>query len=432
MRPDKIIQNYKVSHLLGSGGMGEVWAGAHMYMDRKVAIKALHPSLVSNAEIRARFKNEAVTMSQLDHPNIVRLYDYIEETDGVYLVMEFVEGDPMDQYILRKSGPIPEAHALQLFGQMLAGLEYAHSRGVVHRDIKPSNFMITRQFQIKILDFGIAKLLENFGAQHTKTGSRIGTVLYMSPEQVKGQAVDTRSDIYALGVTLFQMLTGQCPYSNQLTEYDVYQKIVNEPLPRAASFYPAVSTQMQALIDKATAKQPQDRFQTCGQFLAAIAGKSPLDSAPKSAPSPNRPAASPAKPKRWGRRLLKSSIWLLLLGGLGTAGYVWGWPILMREIQERQHRGPKTIAKEFLTAVETRDTTTAITLANETCQSYLRYIFAADPAGHGRKIEILGENTQVTESTVEYRYRGEPNVHPLKLEMRRGIWKVDCLKLDML
>jgi hypothetical protein len=431
VRPDKIIQNYKVSHLLGSGGMGEVWAGSHMYMDRKVAIKALHPGLVSNAEIRARFKNEAVTMSQLDHPNIVRLYDYIEETDGVYLVMEFVEGDPMDQYILRKSGPIPEASAINLFEQMLLGLEFAHRKGVVHRDIKPSNFMITPRHQVKILDFGIAKLLENSGGQRTKTGSRIGTVLYMSPEQVQGQEVDARSDIYALGVTLFQMLTGQCPYSNQATEYDIYQRIVNEPLPRAVTFYPAVSAQMQALIDRATAKQPRNRFQTCADFHAALRGQHvPAPTATPMAPSRPSPAAAPAASKKRGRRLAKWVLWLLILGGLGTAGYIWGLPILQKELQERLDRGPKAVAKDFLTAIEMGDSTAAYALADDQCKLYVEYLIVLRPDGRGRKIEILNEKTQATKSTVEYRYRGEPNVNPLHLHMHRGVWKVDCRKTD--
>ncbi len=430
MFPNKIIQNYKVSHLLGSGGMGEVWAGAHLYMDRKVAIKALHQSLVSNPEIRGRFKNEAVTMSQLEHPNIVRLYDYIEQNDGVYLVMEYVDGDPLDQYILRKTGPIPEGQARQLFEQMLLGLQYAHQHGVIHRDIKPSNFMVTPQKQVLILDFGIAKLLESVGPQRTKAGTRIGTVLYMSPEQVQGHETDARSDIYALGVTLFQMLTGQCPYPNDASEYDVYQRIVNEPLPRAASFYPAVSAEMQALIDKATAKKPQDRFQNCADFLAALLGKSTITPVTAKATidqASEKKAANAAKSKKkrmhWA---LKTMIWLVVLGGIGAAGYVWGWPLLQKEIETTQQRTPATVALEFLDYIEKGEGQTAGYLTAGNCGLEIQQRILASQMREKQSYEILDAETIGVEAVVTYRGLKDHRRAQLKLFRRRGMWEVDC------
>jgi serine/threonine protein kinase len=417
--PDKVIQNYQAQYLLGSGGMGEVWAGRHLYMDRRVAIKALHPSLVSNAEVRQRFKFEAVTLSGLTHPNIVRLYDYIEEPGGVYLVMEYVDGDPLDRLIQHKTGPIPEPRARALFVQMLEGLHYAHARGIVHRDIKPSNFMVTPDGRLKILDFGIAKALEGGIGQRTKTGSRIGTVLYMSPEQVKGQPIDQRSDIYSLGVTFFQMLTGQCPYPASATEYDVYQRIVSEPLPRAASIYPAVSDALQQVIDMATRKDPAARFQDCLQVLAALQGQ------PTESRAGTPPAPAPVPPPRRRGRLhwsVKLLIWLVLLGGAGFAAYWWRWELL-----DAFSPPPQEVARDFLTAIEQRRETTAKELADEGCRTQLDLLFQTEYVGRRRKVIIGRVLQQGMEAQVDYRLDGETS-NTLVLHRRLLGWEVSCQK----
>ncbi len=456
MQPHKIIQNYRVSHLIGSGGMGEVWAGRHLYMDRQVAIKCLHPRLAANAEVRARFKNEAVTMSQLQHPNIVRLYDYIEEPDGVYLVMEYVEGDALDDYIQQKTGPIPEEQAVYLFGQILEGMTYAHQMGVIHRDIKPGNFMVTRDLRVKILDFGIAKLLESVGPQQTKSGARIGTVLYMSPEQVRGQALDLRSDIYSLGVTLFQMVTGQCPYPSQAAEYDVYQSILNQPLPRAAAVYPAVSARMQALIDKATAKRPEDRFQNCRVFWEAVvnpnvgvtsaipavvvpANGNPVAQNPAGVKanvavgSSNSPAVSPRKRRmHWALKLLIWLFLLSLLGFLGTVGYVFKAEIGFR-IGEIKERGPRDIAFEFLNAIEDADSVSALSVASPSCKEQVRMLFFYNRnVGKNRSVEILNDRTSRTKSEVTYRYGQQGGLHSLSLSRRKDFWEAECIKTELI
>jgi serine/threonine protein kinase len=269
----KQILNYKIASLLGEGGMGSVYLAVHTQLNRKVAIKALNPSLVKNPGIRARFKNEAATLSGLHHPSIVILFDYLEEEEALYLIMEYVEGKTLEEYIQTVSGPIPEIKAIPLFSQVLDGFAYAHEQGVIHRDVKPANIMITDREKIKILDFGIAKLLSQKSHTLTQTGVKMGTVLYMSPEQVKGEKVDKRSDVYSLGVTLFQMLTGRGPYDDpDATEFAVYNKIVHEPLPPAKTFYPNISDRIQAIISKATAKNPDERFQDCQEFKNALQG----------------------------------------------------------------------------------------------------------------------------------------------------------------
>jgi tRNA A-37 threonylcarbamoyl transferase component Bud32 len=270
MHPDKIIQNYRLVRFIGDGGMGQVWLAEHTLLGRQVAMKCLHQQYTRNEAIRARFKQEAATLSHLKNDRIVALHDYIEDDEGAYLVMEFVDGIPLDDYIKDVSGPIPDAQLRDLFGQILEGFVYAHSQKVVHRDIKPGNFLVTKDGQVKILDFGIAKILGESDRKLTKTGMHMGTVYYMSPEQVKGELVDVRSDIYSLGVTLFQMATGRCPYPSDTTEFYVYDQIVNHPLPPASEFYPGVTAQIEAVIAKATFKKPDERFQNCTEFLAAL------------------------------------------------------------------------------------------------------------------------------------------------------------------
>lgn len=263
------VLNYRIDSFIDKGGMGSVYLGIHEKLGRKVAIKVLHNHLAQNDQLRRRFKNEAESMAKLQHPNIVTLYDYDENEDGLFLIMEYVEGMELGKYINHKTGPIPTDLTVELFGQLLDGFDYAHKNGVVHRDIKPSNILITKDNKVKILDFGIAKLVEG-DKSLTKTGTQMGSVLYMSPEQVKGKHVDNRSDIYSLGVTLFQMVTGKCPYDKDTTEYEIYDKIVKEPLSRIAVIYPGVNTSFQALIDKATEKDVSRRYATCAEFKNSL------------------------------------------------------------------------------------------------------------------------------------------------------------------
>jgi len=266
----KKILSYEIKSLIGEGGMGNVYLAEHVQLGRKVAVKSLHQQLVKNESLRARFKQEASTMAHLQHPGIVSLYDYVEEDDGLYLVMELVDGKPLDEYIRNVSGPIPAERAVPMMTKILDAFAYAHSKGIVHRDIKPSNILLMNNGEVKILDFGIAKMLSEAGNKLTKTGTQMGTVFYMSPEQVQGKEVDIRSDIYALGVTFFQMLTGVCPYDGMTTEYEVYGKIVNDPLPSASAFYPGIPPALDHVIAKATMKRVQDRFQNCIEFSQGL------------------------------------------------------------------------------------------------------------------------------------------------------------------
>jgi serine/threonine protein kinase len=311
------ILNYHIDSLIGEGGVGTVYQATHTQLGRKVAIKALNPLLVNNEQVKQRFRQEATTLSNLQHINIITLYDYLENDKGLFLIMEHAKGEALDQFI--KKRPIPEEQVRYYFSLILAGMEYAHKQGVIHRDIKPSNIIITQDAGAKILDFGIAKILKENKNNLTKPGAQLGTVLYMSPEQVQGKTIDQRTDVYSLGVTLFEMLTGKAPYDEtQVTEFDVFNKIVNDPLPPLKQFKADISDHMQQLIDKATAKDPAKRFQSCAEFKEAllkpnVAETEPVvatpsqnlrptqvkaaDTVPRNNPQPNKPKKK-KKPKK--------------------------------------------------------------------------------------------------------------------------------------
>jgi serine/threonine protein kinase len=220
--------------------------------------------------LRLRFKNEAALMANLNHPNIVTLHDYIETPQGVYLIMEYVEGITLDHYIRNVLGVIPEEKAIAIFKQILEGVMYAHSKGIVHRDLKPANIMLTAEGGVKILDFGIAKNLYASERALTQAGMKIGTIYYMSPEQVLAKELDRRSDIYSLGVMLFEMLTGQNPYQKLESEYAISHKIVHEPLPNLREIYPNIHPYWQKVIQKATQKATGARFQHVGELMEAL------------------------------------------------------------------------------------------------------------------------------------------------------------------
>ncbi len=255
------LDRYEIIHTLGQGGMGVVYLARQKRLDRHVAIKSISPYLAQEPEVRERFAAEASVLARLAHPHIVTLYDYIEEPDALYLVMEYVEGKSLSD--LLKAGPLPLESIRKYMAQVLEAFEYAHAKGVIHRDIKPSNVMITPEGQVKILDFGVAKILTADHSQ-TRTGMRLGTLMYMSPEQVKGEKVlDRRSDIYSLGVVLYEMLTGQPPYDMELGEFEMSLRIVKEPLFNLSRPPAGVPMGVLEVVLRATEKDPALRYDTC-------------------------------------------------------------------------------------------------------------------------------------------------------------------------
>ena len=272
----KKINNYTIEKLLGEGGMGNVYLAHHEGMDRKVAIKAILPELVSKEEVKKRFLVEASTMSKLQHQSIVTLYDYVSNENGLFLIMEFVDGIQLDEYMKKLGKPIEEELAIEFTKQVVSACNHAHERGVVHRDIKPQNVMITSGGEVKILDFGIAKMMDDEVNNLTKTGTQLGTVYYMSPEQVKGEKITPATDIYAIGITLYQMVTGVKPYADLTTEYQIYDHIVKNDLPDARTLNTGVSNYLSKVIYKATRKSVSDRFLNCTDFSKVLDNQNEL------------------------------------------------------------------------------------------------------------------------------------------------------------
>ena len=272
------ILNYRIESLIGKGGMGSVYLAANMDFDQKVAIKVLHANMTESEFARQKFIKEAQTLLKLDHPNIVKFLNFHKNEDGIFLIMEYVDGITLDDFINTKNGLIVEAKAYGLFNQILDAFAYAHKQGIVHRDIKPANIILTHDnegnFVIKVLDFGIARIISE--SNEEERGMIIGTPLYMSPEQVRGEPVDMCSDIYSLGVLLHQMLTGRAPYdSTTLSESEIQQKVVEEPLPRMKEYYQYISDRMQKVVNRATAKNPAARYPNCASFRKEFLPKPP-------------------------------------------------------------------------------------------------------------------------------------------------------------
>lgn len=264
------ILNYTIIRKIGEGSMGQVFLAKNKSIHQFVAIKMLNPRYGNNPVLRDRFRQEAIMLSALNHPNIVKFLNYVENEHGIFLIMEYVDGMTLEDYLTKKTGLLVEEKAFPMMTQILDAFAYAHDRNVVHRDIKPSNIFVTKDGSIKILDFGIAQIISEADGGRTDTYG--GTVEYMSPEQVQGKGIDTRSDIYSLGVVFHQMLTGKAPYdTTTLSDLDIKRDIVSKPLGRMKAVYPYISDQAQALVDKATRKDPEERFRNCNDMKSEVA-----------------------------------------------------------------------------------------------------------------------------------------------------------------
>ncbi len=271
--PDLIgrtIGKYRIVARLGRGGMAEVYKAYQPGLDRYVAIKVLHSYLSDDPDFIGRFEREARAIANLRHPNIVQIFDFDVEDDLYYMAMEFIDGPTLKAELRERSqqGKIfsPEESA-RIMAALCDAIDYAHRHGMVHRDLKPANFIINRDGQILVLDFGIAKIVG--ATQYTVTGAVAGTPAYMSPEQGQGKRGDNRSDIYSLGVVLYEMMTGRVPFDAD-TPFAVIMKHITDPLPMPRSIKPDIPEAVERVILKALAKDPDDRYQSALDLATAL------------------------------------------------------------------------------------------------------------------------------------------------------------------
>jgi serine/threonine protein kinase len=304
----KKISHYKIIEKLGSGGMGVVYKAEDIKLNRIVALKFLPPEHLRDADSKERFIREAKAASALDHSNIITIYD-INETkpdsgeqgdNQIFIAMAYNEGQALNEII--QKGPLKINRSLDIAIQIAQGLEKAHTNKIVHRDIKPGNIMVSEEGDVKILDFGLAKLSGQ--TLLTKAGSTLGTAAYMSPEQAQAEKVDYRTDLWSLGVVLYEMLTGQLPFKGEYEQAVIYAIQADQPEP-VTGLRSGVPMDLEKIIDKLLAKDPKERYQTAADLIVDLRSVKKSSSEIKvSSVSRHSAITVPKQKLRWERPVL--------------------------------------------------------------------------------------------------------------------------------
>jgi tRNA A-37 threonylcarbamoyl transferase component Bud32 len=307
---------YTIVEKIGGGGMATVYKAYQPAVDRYVALKVVRADMADTPQFRQRFDREARTIARLEHRYILPVYDFGEANGIPYLVMRYTNGGTLDALIA--AGGLSQARAIKFIAQIAEALAYAHSQNVIHRDIKPANVLLSSDDNVLLTDFGIAKLMAGTTAL-TGTGAMVGTPFYMAPEQVRSQPVDARTDIYALGIVLYECLTGQRPFTGDTPLAVMYMQ-VRDPLPLPHTINQTVGENLERIVLKATAKEPADRFQNAAELAAALNAlrAAPPDLAPAPPPAlatPPAPAAAPPQPAVQPARPRRVPLWGWAVGG---------------------------------------------------------------------------------------------------------------------
>ena len=296
------LGRYDLIRVLGKGAMGLVYEGRDPNLDRRVAIKTIKVENLSEeeaAEYEVRFRTEARSAARLQHPNIVSVYDSDRDIDIAYLVMEFIQGEDLKHH-LDKGVRYSLEQAAGIMNDLLSALDYAHRQNIVHRDVKPANLLIEPSGRVKLTDFGVARIQDSGEATRTQ-GTMVGTLKYMSPEQVQGLPVDSRSDLFAAGIVLYQLLTGKRPFDG-VGDYDIIQQIISKPVVPPSSFSPNLPAQIDEVVARALEKSRDRRYPTAQEFNAALQAAAKFASDPTIAPPANR--AQPGPNATWTNTLV--------------------------------------------------------------------------------------------------------------------------------
>ena len=264
--PGARFEHYVIEEEIGTGGMGVVYKANDTLLNRTVALKVLPPHLCQRREFLHRFGHEARLLARIQSPYVVTVHTLMDKGVGMVLVMEHLEGETLEQR-LRRSGPLSVKEAVHIFNLAARGVEHIHLMGIVHQDLKPANIFLTAEGHVKLLDFGVSKLMNE--QDFDQEGTMLGTLLYISPEQIKGRQVDQRSDIYTLGISLFEAVTGRLPFERK-TNYALMHAHVQENPPTPRQYQAEIPRELEKVILKAIAKEPQRRFRTINEFREAL------------------------------------------------------------------------------------------------------------------------------------------------------------------
>jgi serine/threonine-protein kinase len=315
-----IVGRYRLVRRLATGGMAQVWEGVDEVLARPVAVKILHAHLAADRSFVERFRAEAIAAARLSHPSIVSIFDTCSDDGVEAIVMELVRGATLRDR-LDRSGPLAPSDAIDVIGQVADALEVAHRRGVVHRDVKPANILLSEDGRVMVGDFGIAKAVDI--GDLTETGAMLGTAKYLSPEQVGGEPVTPRSDVYSLGVVLYEVLTGRAPFEADSEVATALARLHRDPLP-PRSVRAGVPRRLEAVVLRAMAREAQARYATAGDFRAALLAADPGrdgDLTAWTAPEPHTPPTGAPSFRQTERRWLVPVVLVVLLAvGLGVAG----------------------------------------------------------------------------------------------------------------
>jgi serine/threonine protein kinase len=416
----KVIAHFEITEELGHGGMGSVFKARDQHLGRPVALKVLLPETVNDAERRRRFTQEAKAASALNHPNIVHIYD-INEADGVpFIAMEYVAGKTLGQTIPRKGLPLSEA--LRYATQIADALSTAHAAGIVHRDLKPSNIMITGQGAVKLVDFGLAKLLERgagesdatqtlVSAERTAEGTTVGTAAYMSPEQAEGKPVDERSDIFSFGAVLYEMITGQRAFQGT-TRLSTLSAVLRDEPKAPGEIREETPDELGRIIARCLRKEPGRRFQHMADLAVA------LEEVKEESESGKRSVAE-LKPRRGRRWILTAAVVTVLAAG-GAAAWRFGWLAPARTISGSLQPIQLTTSPGLSMGASLSPDGKSMAFSSDRSGRFEVYIRAANPRGSERQITSDGEQN------IEPSWSPDGKTIAYHSVARHGIWVISA------